>query len=77
MEFTKDGALIVSMGPIKIKGKYTVEGDSTIVAHMDDPFEAGKSNSVKMKTSLAKDELTLTNDEEKDETRKVKKFKRK
>ena len=68
--------MTVSMGPIRMKGKFTVENEGTVIAEMEDPFDPAKTKAVKLKASLVKDELTLTNEEEKDETKKVKKFKR-
>lgn len=76
MEFAKDGTMSVSMGPISMKGKYTVETDGTVVTDMENPFDANKRKTIKLKATLVKDELTLTNEEEKDEAKKVKKFKR-
>jgi hypothetical protein len=65
------------MGPINLKGKYKVESDGTVITDMDNPFDPAKTKTVKLKAALTKDELTLTNDEEKDAAKKVKKFKRK
>jgi len=77
MEFAKDGTMTVSIGPINLKGKYKVETDGTVITDMENPFDATKTMTVKLKAALAKDELTLTNEEEKDEAKKAKKFKRK
>ena len=77
MEFTKDGTMTVSFGPISMKGKYKVENDGTLVTDMESPFDQAKTKTVKLKASMSKDSLTLTNEEEKDEARKVKNFKRK
>jgi len=76
MEFGKDGSMTVSMGPIRMKGKFKVENGGTVITEMENPFEPAKTKVVKLKASLVKDELTLTNEEEKDEAKKVKKFKR-
>ena len=76
MEFGKDGSMTVSMGPIHMKGKFKVENDDTVITEMENPFDPTKTKAIKLKASLVKDELTLTNEEEKDETKKVKKFKR-
>jgi hypothetical protein len=67
----------VSMGPIKMKGKYKVENDDSLIVEMENPLDPTKTKSLKLKASLVKDELTLTNEEEKNEAKKVKKFKRK
>ena len=77
MEFAKDGTMKVSIGPINMKGKYKLESDGTVVTDMENPFDAAKTQTIRLKASFAKDELTLTNEEEKDEAKKVKKFKRK
>src|SRR5262249_53580167 len=77
MEFAKDGSMTVSMGPIRMKGKFTIQNDSTVIAEMESPFDPAKTTAVKLKAALIKDELTLTNDDEKDEAKRVKKFKRK
>ena len=77
MEFAKDGTMTFSMGPIEMKGKYKVESEGVLVMEMENPFDPGKTKAIKLKAALVKDELTLTNDEEKDEAKKVKKFKRK
>ena len=68
--------MTVSMGPIHMKGKFKVENDDTVITEMENPFDPTKTKAIKLKASLVKDELTLTNEEEKDETKKVKKFKR-
>jgi len=77
MEFSKDGTMSVNMGPISMKGKYKVEADGTVVTDMENPFDPGKTKTIKLKASLTKDELTLTNEEEKDEAKKTKNLKRK
>lgn len=76
MEFGKDGSLTVTIGPINMKGKFKVENDM-VITEMENPFDAAKTKSIKLKAVVAKDELTLTNEEEKNEAKKVKKFKRK
>jgi uncharacterized protein (TIGR03066 family) len=77
MEFAKDGTVTVTMGPIKMKGKYQVENDESLNVEMENPLDPKKTKALKLKASLVKDELTLTNDEEKNEAKKVKKFQRK
>lgn len=77
MEFARDDTVTVTMGPIKMKGKYKVENDDSLNVEMENPLDPTKTKSLKLKASLVKDELTLTNAEEKNEAKKVKKFKRK
>jgi uncharacterized protein (TIGR03066 family) len=77
MEFGKDGSMTVSMGPINMKGKFTMENDGTVITEMESPFDPAKTTVVKLKAALVKDELTLTNEDEKDPAKRVKKFKRK
>jgi len=76
-EFVKDGTMLVSFGKEPIKGKYKVEGENTLIVEMENPFEPAKTKAVKLTASLAKEELTVTNDEEKNDARKTRKFKRK
>lgn len=77
MEFAQDGTVTVTMGPIKMKGKYTVENDNLLNMEMENPLDPKQTKALKLKASLVKDELTLTNDEEKNEAKKVKKLQRK
>src|SRR5437016_188829 len=64
MEFAKDGSMTVSAGPIRMKGRFSVEND-TVITEMESPFDPAKTMAIKLKAALAKDELTLTNEEEK------------
>ena len=77
MEFAKDGTMTVSIGPMSMKGKYKVENDGTVVTEMENPFDPSKAQTLKLKATLSKDSLTLTNEAEKNEARKTKNFKRK
>lgn len=76
-EFVKDGTMLVGFGKEPIKGKYKVEGENSLIVEMENPFEPGKTKALKLTTSLATDELTVTNEEEKNESKKTRKFKRK
>ena len=77
MEFAKDGTMTVSMGSINTKGNFKVEGDGVLIAELENPFDPSKTKAIRLKAALVKDELTLTNEEETDEAKKVKRFKRK